>query len=152
MQLSNVTLPSSITGLAADIAQDSQLPAKGQPHQPIHLIQQVALCLLFLGEHAVEVELGCLALSTCWQSSYGSSTRVCFGGHAVELQIAGKLRWDVDLSQLRQHLRGSQPGCDPVIAHRKLLFTRVSRLGASAVQHEAIRAFPPRLSRSLVHA
>ena len=60
------------------IAQGSQLLGAGQPHRPIHLVQQVAHCLLFLGENPVEIQLGCLALSTCWQSSYGMALLVCW--------------------------------------------------------------------------
>ena len=60
------------------VAPGSQLPREGQPHRPILLVQQVADCLLFLGENPVEIQLGCLALSTCWQSSYGMALLVCW--------------------------------------------------------------------------
>ncbi len=60
------------------VAPGSQPPREGQPHRPILLVQQVADCLLFLGENPVEIQLGCLALSTCWQSSYGMALLVCW--------------------------------------------------------------------------
>src|SRR6266851_1877648 len=68
------------------ITQGSQLLGAGQPHRPIHLVQQVAHGLLFLGKHAIELPLCCLALSACWQCSDGSSTSVCFGGNTLQCQ------------------------------------------------------------------
>src|SRR5260370_19813532 len=58
----------------------------------------------------------------------GLLAKAAGAGTNVELQVAGKLRWDSNLPQLRQHLRSSQTGCDLVIDHGKLLFSAFASL------------------------
>src|SRR5260370_16198870 len=62
------------------------------------------------------------------EGSAGLLAKVASAGTKVELQVAGKLGWDSNLPQLRQHLRSSQAGCDLVSDHGKLLFSAFASL------------------------